>query len=62
MALIAGGVGIAVRAWYRKDGREMNGVREAIARSRAMVLPWEDSGNTGVPARSAARRARGETP
>jgi len=50
MALIAGGAGIAVRGGYRKDGREMDGVREAIARSRAMVLPWEDSGNVGVPA------------
>jgi diguanylate cyclase (GGDEF)-like protein len=50
MALIAGAAGIAVRARYRKGGREANGVREAIARSRALVLPWEDSGNGGFPA------------
>jgi diguanylate cyclase (GGDEF)-like protein len=50
MALIAGAAGIAVRARYRKGGREANGVREAIARSRALVLPWEDSGNGGCPA------------
>jgi len=50
MALIAGAAGIAVRAGYRKGGREVDGVREAIARSRALVLPWEDSGNGGFPA------------
>ena len=50
MALIAGGAGIAVRMGYRKGDRGGNGVQEAIARSRAMVLPWEDSGNGGLPA------------
>jgi len=50
MALIAGAAGIAVRGRYRKGEREVNGVREAIARSRALVLPWEDSGNGGFPA------------
>jgi len=50
MALIAGAAGIAVRRGYRKGGREADGVREAIARSRAMVLPWEDSGNGHFPA------------
>jgi len=50
MALIAGAAGVAVRGGYRKDGREGNGVQEAIARSRALVLPWEDSGNGGIPA------------
>jgi diguanylate cyclase (GGDEF)-like protein len=50
MALIAGAAGIAVRGGYRKGGREVNGMREAIARSRALVLPWEDSGTGGFPA------------
>ena len=50
MALIAGAAGIAVRGGYRDGGREVNGVQEAIARSRALVLPWEDSGNGGFPA------------
>jgi diguanylate cyclase (GGDEF)-like protein len=50
MALIAGAAGIAVRGRYRKGGRKVDEVREAIARSRAMVLPWEDSGNGGFPA------------
>ena len=50
MALIAGAAGIAIRRGYRKGGRDVNGVREAIARSRALVLPWEDSGNGGFPA------------
>jgi diguanylate cyclase (GGDEF)-like protein len=50
MALIAGAAGLAVRGGYRKGGREVNGVQEAIARSRALVLPWEDSGNCGFPA------------
>jgi diguanylate cyclase (GGDEF)-like protein len=50
MALIAGGAGVALRGGYRKDGREVNSVQEAIARSRALVLPWEDSGNVGFPA------------
>ena len=49
MALIAGAAGVAVRGGYRKGGREVNGVQEAIARSRALVLPWEDSGNGGFP-------------
>jgi diguanylate cyclase (GGDEF)-like protein len=49
MALIAGGAGIAVRGKYGKSGREVNSVQEAIARSRALVLPWEDSGNGGLP-------------
>ena len=49
MALIAGAAGVAVRGGYRKGGREVNGVQEAIARSRALVLPWEDSGNGGIP-------------
>jgi diguanylate cyclase (GGDEF)-like protein len=50
MALIAGGAGIAVRGKYRNRGREVNVVQEAIARSRTLVLPWEDSGNVGHPA------------
>ncbi len=50
MALIAGGAGIAVRGGYRNGDREGNGVQEAIARSRALVLPWEDSGKGGLPA------------
>ncbi|MHB1012423.1 MAG: sensor domain-containing diguanylate cyclase [Desulfobacteria bacterium] len=50
MALIAGGAGIAVRRRYRNGDREGNGVQEAIARSRALVLPWEDSVNGGLPA------------
>ena len=50
MALFAGGAGIAVREGYRKGDREVSDVQEAIARSRALVLPWEDSGNAGLPA------------
>ncbi len=50
VALIAGAAGVAVRGGYRKGGLEGNGVQVAIARSRALVLPWEDSGNDGVPA------------
>ena len=50
MALIAGAAGVAIRGGYRKGGREVNGVQEAIARSRTLVLPWEDSGNDGFPA------------
>jgi len=50
MALIAGAAGIALRGGQRKAGREVNGVQEAIARSRALVLPWEESGNAGFPA------------
>jgi diguanylate cyclase (GGDEF)-like protein len=50
MALIAGAAGVAVRGRERKGGREVNGAQEAIARSRAMVLPWEESGNGGFPA------------
>jgi len=49
MALIAGAAGVAVRGGYRK-GREANDVQEAIARSRTLILPWEDSGNGGIPA------------
>jgi diguanylate cyclase (GGDEF)-like protein len=49
MALIAGAAGVAIRGGYRKGGREVNGVQEAIARSRTLVLPWEDSGNDGFP-------------
>ena len=49
MALVAGGAGIAVRRRYRSGDREGNGVQEAIARSRALVLPWEDSMNGGHP-------------
>ena len=47
MVLVSGGTGIAIRAGYPKGNREVNGVQEAIARSRAMVLPWEDSGTAG---------------
>ncbi|MGZ8432584.1 MAG: hypothetical protein ACXWWW_11610, partial [Candidatus Deferrimicrobiaceae bacterium] len=50
MALVAGAAGVAARERDRKEGREANGVQEAIARSRALVLPWEDSGNGGFPA------------
>jgi len=51
MALIAGAGGIVVRGGGRRKGRgEATGVQEAIARSRALVLPWEDSGNGGIPA------------
>ena len=50
MALVAGGAGIVVRRGYRDGDRDVNGVQEAIARSRALVLPWEDSGNGGLPA------------
>jgi len=50
MALIAGGAGIAARVSYRVGDRKVNGVQDAIARSRALVLPWEDSGNGGLPA------------
>ena len=50
MALIAGAAGVAVRGRYRRGGLEENGVQEAIARSRTLVLPWEDSGNDGLPA------------
>jgi diguanylate cyclase (GGDEF)-like protein len=50
MALIAGGAGIAVRGGYRMGGREADSFQEAIARSRALVLPWEESGNGGSPA------------
>ena len=44
---------MAVRGGYRKGGRDGIGVQEAIARSRALVLPWEDSGNGGFPASGA---------
>jgi diguanylate cyclase (GGDEF)-like protein len=50
MALVAGGAGAVVRRERRKDRQEGNDVRGAIARSRALVLPWEDSGNGGLPA------------
>ena len=50
MALAAGGAGIAVRGKYWKNGRGVYGVQEVIARSRALVLPWEDAGNSGLPA------------
>jgi len=50
MALIAGGAGIAVRGKCGTIGREANDVREAIARSRTLVLPWEGPGNGGLPA------------
>jgi diguanylate cyclase (GGDEF)-like protein len=50
MALVAGGAGIVIRGKYRDSDREMDGVREAIARSRALVLPWEGSGIAGIPA------------
>jgi diguanylate cyclase (GGDEF)-like protein len=50
MALAAGGAGIAVRDKYSKGGRGVHDVQEVIARSRALVLPWEDSGNSGLPA------------
>jgi diguanylate cyclase (GGDEF)-like protein len=53
MVLIAGGAGIAVRGGYRNGDRERNGVQEAIARSRALVLPWEDSGKGSLPASGA---------
>ena len=50
MALIAGGAGIAVRGGHWNNDREENGVQEAIARSRALILPWEESGKGGLPA------------
>lgn len=50
MALVAGAAGIALRRGRRKGDREGNGVQEAIARSRAMVLPWEETGNGGFSA------------
>lgn len=50
MALIAGMGGYLVRGGYRGGSGGEDGVREAIARSRALVLPWEDSGNGGYPA------------
>jgi len=50
MALIAGAAGMAVRSGYRTGARGVNGVQEAIARSRGLILPWEDSGNGGFPA------------
>jgi diguanylate cyclase (GGDEF)-like protein len=50
MALAAGGAGVAVRGKYRKSGGGVYDVQEVIARSRALVLPWEDSGNGGLPA------------
>jgi len=51
LALAAGAAGIALRRGRRKGDRDKDGVQEAIARSRALVLPWESSGNAGVPAR-----------
>jgi len=50
MALVAGGGGLALRRGYGKRAREGDDVRQAIARSRALVLPWEDSGTGGLRA------------
>ena len=50
MALVAGAAGIGIRGRYGKAGPDVNGVREAAARSRALVLPWEESGYGGSPA------------
>ncbi len=50
MALVAGAAGVAVRQRERKGGGGENAVREAIARSRTLVLPWEDSVSGGFPA------------
>jgi len=50
MALVAGAAGIALRGSHRRGPREEKGVQEAIARSRAQVLPWEDSAGSGLPA------------
>jgi diguanylate cyclase (GGDEF)-like protein len=50
MAVIAGAAGVAVRGGSRKGGRGETGVQEAVARSRALVLPWEESGGDGFPA------------
>ena len=50
MALVAGAAGVVLRGGYRKGGRDAEGVQEAVARSRSLVLPWEDSGNGGFPA------------
>jgi diguanylate cyclase (GGDEF)-like protein len=50
MALAAGGAGIAVRGGRGRSDRDGDGVQEAIARSRAMVLPWEGSGIGDRPA------------
>ena len=50
MALVAGATGLAVRGGYRKEGREGNGLRKAIARSRTLVLPWEEPGYDGIQA------------
>lgn len=51
MALIAGSGGIAVRGGHLGGANAESRVREAIARSRVLVLPWEESGNGGLPAR-----------
>ena len=50
MALVAGAGGVVVRRWRRKEGLEQKDVQEAIARSRTLILPWEDSGNDGFRA------------
>jgi len=50
MALIAGAGGFAVRGGRLGRGREADRVQDAIARSRVLVLPWEESGNGGLPA------------
>ncbi|HWS14617.1 MAG TPA: hypothetical protein VN450_00340, partial [Candidatus Methylomirabilis sp.] len=51
MALIAGAGGFVVRGGSLGMGREASRVQEAIARSRVLVLPWEDPGNGGLPSR-----------
>lgn len=43
MALIAGGGGVVLRGRIRDARKDGNSVHAAVARSRAMVLPWEDS-------------------
>jgi diguanylate cyclase (GGDEF)-like protein len=50
MALAAGGTGMSVRGGYRMGGGGEDGVQEAVARRRALVLPWEDSGIGDLPA------------
>ncbi len=42
MAMLAGGAGIAVRRGIRRKPREGDGMRDAIRRSRSMILPWEE--------------------
>jgi diguanylate cyclase (GGDEF)-like protein len=50
MALVAGGAGLAVRGTHGNSSREAGDVQAAIARSRKLVLPWENSGINGLPA------------